>query len=403
MKKSIIILFAAAAALVSCQGLKEEFQPVFTFGDLGYEEFVPVNMDTVVNATIAQVKALYTTHGKPVEITQDWIIRGEITTSDEDGNVYREIYIQDDTGGLDLKLGRSSSYDDFKLGQILYIQCKGLTIGEYGYKSGNYGGAGLLQLGLKGDGWEAYENKEDNDVPEYETAYIDLLPIIKKHIFRGKILPENKRIQPATYTGAELAAIKDDTQNDKVGKLCFLPGLTYGNKPGGKEVFCLFYPDPNLNHSKNESWNRVFLSSPQNNSSKNDYTWGITTWALTKNRFYQLASAGTWDKADIGDSSGQVGTAKTKESNFGYERPYKEVILEHPSAQSVSQYFMYQGVEVQVRTSGYSRFADIEIPATVRSGRQKVDVLGILTRYQGSAQFTLLDVYKAGTKESLIK
>ena len=404
MKKSIIILFAAAAALVSCQGLKEEFQPVFTFGDPGYEAFVPVNMDDQVNATIAQVKALYTTHGKPVEITQDLIIKGEITTSDEDGNVYREIYIQDATGGLDLKLGRSSSYDDFKPGQILYIKCKGLTIGEYGYKSGNYYGAGLLQLGLKGDGWEAYENKETTTVPEYETAYIDLVPIINKHIFRGEILPKEQRIQPATYTGAQLTAIKDDTQSAIVGNLCFLPGLTYGNSHGGKEIFCLFYPDPNLNHSKNEAWNRVFLSSPLNNTTANDYTFGITTWALTKNRFYQLASSGIWDDVEIGDSSqGKVGTGITKESYFGYERPYKEVILDHPSAQSVSHYFMYDGVEVQVRSSGYARFADIELPLAVRKGRQKVDVLGVLTRYQGGAQFTLLDVYKAGTKESLIK
>ncbi|MBR4775971.1 MAG: hypothetical protein IK008_07725 [Bacteroidales bacterium] len=406
MKKSIIILFAAAAALVSCQGLKEEFQPVFTFGDPGYEEFVPVDMDAEVNATIAQIKALYTTHGKPVEITDDLIIKGQITTSDEDGNVYREIYIQDATGGLDVKLGRSSSYDDFKPGQILYIKCKGLTIGEYGYKSGTYYGAGLLQLGLKGDGWQDYEDKVTTTVPEYETAYIDLLPIINKHIFRGRIIPEGdpERIQPATYTGAELTAIKDNTQSAIVGNLCFLPGLTYGNKAGGKEVFCLFYPDPNLNHTKNEAWNRVFLSSPMNNTSTDDYTFGITTWALTKNRFYQLASAGLWDDVEIGDSSlGKVGTAITKESNFGYVKPYKEVILEHPSAQSVSQYFVYDGVEVQIRTSGYSRFADIEIPATVRSGRQKVDVLGVLSRYQGGVQFTLLDVYKAGTKESLIK
>ena len=406
MKKSIIILFAAVAALVSCQGLKEEFQPVFTFGDLGYEEFVPVDMDAEVNATIAQVKNLYTTHGKPVEITQDWIIKGQITTSDEDGNVYREIYIQDGTGGLDLKLGRSSSYDDFKPGQILYIKCKGLTIGEYGYKAGASYGAGLLQLGLKGDGWEAYENKETTTVPEYETAYIDLLPIIKKHIFRGAIIKEDDpaRIQPATYTGAQLSAMKDVTASDIVGNLCFLPGLKYGNKHNGKEIFCLFYPDPNLNHSKNEAWNRVFLSSPMNNTTDNDYTFGITTWALTKNRFYQLASAGLWDDVSIGESSlGKVGEAITKESNFGYEMPYKDVILAHPSAQSVSHYFMYDGVEVQVRSSGYARFADIELPARVRSGKQAVDVLGVLTRYQGAAQFTLLDVYKAGTKESLIK
>ena len=404
MKKSLLII-AAIAALASCKSLKEEFDPVFTFGDPGYQEFVPVDMDAEVNATIAQVKALYTTHGKPVEITNDYIIKGEITTSDEDGNVYRELYIQDASGAICLKLGRSSSYDDYKVGQILYVKCKGLTIGEYGYKSGTYYGAGLLQLGLKGDGWKAYEDKETTAVPEYETAYIDLVPIINQHIFRGKILPEAERIKPASYTAAQLTAIKDDTQSAIVSTLCKLTNLQYRNKPGGKEIFCLFYPDPNLNHSKNEAWNRVFLSSPMNNSSTNDYTFGIKTWALTKNRFYELAAAGTWDEVDIGESVlGKVGTALTREDNFGYVKPYKEVIMAHPGAQSVSHYFWYQdAVEVQVRTSGYSRFADVEIPTKVRNGSKNVDVVGILSRYQGGVQFTLLDVFYTGTNESLIK
>ena len=99
-----------------------------------------------------------------------------------------------------------------------------------------------------------------------------------------------------------------------------------------------------------------------------------------------------------------MGTALTREDNFGYVKPYKEVILAHPSAQSVSHYFWYQdAVEVQVRTSGYSRFADVEIPTKVRNGSKNVDVVGILSRYQGGVQFTLLDVFYTGTNESLIK
>ncbi len=136
--KKFLFSIAALAAFVSCQSLIEEWQPV---NPRPYQEgkpFTPVNMDSEVNATIAQIKALYTNHGTPVEIIDNLIIKGEITTSDEDGNVYREIYIQDATGAICLKLGRSSSYDDYKVGQILYVKCRGLVVGEYGYKSGNY-------------------------------------------------------------------------------------------------------------------------------------------------------------------------------------------------------------------------------------------------------------------------
>lgn len=401
--KKILLAMAAFAALVSCQSLIEEWQPVFTGSYPDGEAFVPVNMDAQVNCSIADLKALYTKHGAPVEIIDDLIIKGEVTTSDEDGNVYREIYIQDATGAICLKLGRSSSYDDYKIGQILYVKCKGFVVGEYGYKSGNYGGAGLLQLGLMGDGWEEFLDGSSDVEPEYETSYIDLLPIIKEHIFRGAILPEADRVKPASFTGAQLSAMKDATQSPIVSMLTKLEGLSYGNSVGGKEIFCLFYPDPNLNHTKYESWNRVFLSSPNDRVAGADYTFGINTWSLTKNRFLILAQSGVWDDVEIGDSSGVIGSAYTSFDNFGYEELYKDVIISHPSAQSVSHYFMYDGVEVQVRTSGYARFADTEIPADVIDGSKKVDIVGILSRYQGSAQFTLLDVCYAGTETSLIK
>ena len=147
----------------------------------------------------------------------------------------------------------------------------------------------------------------------------------------------------------------------------------------------------------------MFLSSPNNRAKGADYTFGITTWSLTKNRFLTLAQSGVWDNVEIGDGSGVIGQAYTSFDNFGYEELYKDVIISHPNAQSVSHYFMYDGVEVQVRTSGYARFADVAIPEDVRNGSKKVDIVGILSRYQGSAQFTLLDVFYSGTTNSLIK
>lgn len=393
MKKSTIII-AALFAAVSCQSLKEEFQPVFSKpGDSGEPYKVWTDQEVLDNfgvtkfTTISELKGLYRTHGTPIEINKDYVLRGEITTSDENGNVYREIYIQDQTGGLDLKIGKSSSYDDYKVGQVLYVYCNGLTLGEYGYKSGNYGGSGLLQLGMLGDEWREYKLGFLKEVPEYETAYIDLQYIIDSHIFRGGVLPEDMRIKPQVNPAAA-----DLTKDSMVGRLVTLENVTYGNSVGGKEIFCLFYPNPNLNHSKAEAWNRVFLSSPTTRVSGEDYTFGITTWALTKDRFAILAKSGVWDDVEIGDGSGTVGSAMTSETNFGYVIPYKDEIISHPGAQSVSHYFMYDGKEVQVRTSGYSRFADTEIPADVRSGDRAISLTGILTRYQGSAQFTLLSV-----------
>lgn len=408
MKKIVIALAALVLAATSC----EEFEPVFT---LKYEEPAPFKGATDAEAlarfkateftSIAQLKARYTAHGKPVKIEEPLVIRGQVTTSDESGNVYREIYIQDETGAIDFKIGRSSSYDDYKVGQILYINCNGLTLGEYGYKSGNYYGAGLIQLGLE-RGRKLDNNGNWVNADEYEVSYVDFQPTVDAHVLKGAILSENERIKPlSTLTGAQITGIKDDLQNKFVGQLVTLKNLAYGNIHGGKEVFALFYPDPNQNHSSNEPWNRVFLSSPLNNTSANDYTYGVTTWALTKHRFKTLVESGVWDTLEAGSGGtmyGPIGATMTPEDKFGYSRLYKDVILEFAGAQSVSQYFMYDGVEVQIRTSGYARFADFEIPADVRDGSRTLDVTGILSRYQGSAQFTMLTATYHGDTKNLL-
>ena len=61
-------------------------------------------------------------------------------------------------------------------------------------------------------------------------------------------------------------------------------------------------------------------------------------------------------------------------------------------------YFKMGTTEVQVRTSGYARFADTLIPEEVRAGSATVTFTGILTEYDGEAQFTLIDL--DGVKKS---
>lgn len=55
----------------------------------------------------------------------------------------------------------------------------------------------------------------------------------------------------------------------------------------------------------------------------------------------------------------------------------------------MSQYFKMGSREIQLRTSGYSKFGDSEIPESVLSGKATVDITGILTLYQGSLQLVV--------------
>ena len=69
-----------------------------------------------------------------------------------------------------------------------------------------------------------------------------------------------------------------------------------------------------------------------------------------------------------------------------------DAYLAGASAVNTSQYFTVPGASepLQVRTSGYAKFADSEIPEGVLKGA-KVDITGILTTYSGQYQLTLND------------
>ena len=486
MKKISFALIALAFMAASCQ----EFQPVFTlkYEDTPLEqpvtdEYALAKFGADAFTSIKDLKALYKKHGEPVEIDEPLVIRGEVTSSDESGNVYRELYLQDATGAIDFKIGRSSSYDDYKPGQILYVNCMGLVLGEYGFKDRNYSGSGQLQLGLKRNMALNLDKAEFEAADDYETAYIDLEPVLRAKVLKGAILPAEDRIKPKSdISGADILSYGYDEvvvqkkspqpfqsvtniQEPLVGMLVELKGLKYADN-----IFTLFYPNPNLNHTSTDGKNRVFLSLPNQDEQweSYDYTYGVPYWALTKHRFTSMVegaqnvgSVPFSDYADVLDASvvkllqdngiedvvdlfattpkavaafdgltaaaaqqavtaimgkmdpatrtavewftlvvgsgsdkyGSMGKIFTDESFFGVSMPYIQMILTYPSAQSVSQYFTYQGSSVAIRTSGYARFADIEIPESVRNGSETLDVVGILSRYEGAPQVTMLDAW----------
>ena len=338
MKKifySLAIVLAFTA--VSC----EEWEPVF--GNQG-EPAEPAAQNLQVNATIAQVKEYY--QGKPYHFDDDIIIGGKIISSDLSGNIYRSLYIQDETGAIEVKIGNSSLYNDYKLGQTLYVKCQGLVIGNYG---------GMLQIGA------------EDPTGEYETAYIDVKNLIATHVFKGE---KGTPVSPQVVSEAEVkAALKTSYKSPLFGKLVTLNDLTYAN-----EIFVLIYLDSNKD--KKASSNRLFLS---------DKTWGVDTWAMTEQKMKWYVQSGQWDSAQIGNSG---------DYNYGTvgDPANMTMLLKNAAAYSVSQYFkMSGGTEVQVRSSGYAKFADYKIDKAILDGA-KIDVTGILTNYNGAAQFTLIDL-----------
>lgn len=314
MRKQLILLSACLTAImVSCR----EWQPVFTpdYGEASATEPYALDANTV---SIAELKAMY--KGTPVTITDDIVIRGQIVSSDQYGQNYRMFYIEDISGGLEVKIGKSQNYNDYRLGQWVYIKCQDLTLGA------SYG---MISLGYK------------SDDPSYETAYIDVQSLIDTHIFKGRIdpLPE-----PVEITAENMA----DGKN--FGRRVRFRNLTYGN-----QVFTIVYDN---------GGGSTYL--------RNGGNFGITTWSMSAENVRRHILADRFQ--------GKIPEAEV------------DAYLAGASAVNTSQYFTVPGASepLQVRTSGYAKFADSEIPEGVLKGA-KVDITGILTTYSGQYQLTLND------------
>lgn len=121
--------------------------------------------------TVAQLKKLYTdTYGNTInqayDIHQDYVLKGKLISNDAYGNIYRTMYLQDATGGMEIKIGTSGIYNELKVGQTVYVKLKGLVIGNYRYM---YSVGAPTETGSK-----------------YPTGYIEVKEWIARTIFPGE-------------------------------------------------------------------------------------------------------------------------------------------------------------------------------------------------------------------------
>ena len=93
-----------------------------------------------VNTTIKALKAMHTVSGAFDVINTDITISGVVIANDKSGNLYKELYIQDATGGLSIQLASNGLYANYPVGKRIYIKCKGLCLSDYN---------NMIQLGVK--------------------------------------------------------------------------------------------------------------------------------------------------------------------------------------------------------------------------------------------------------------
>jgi hypothetical protein len=114
----------------------------------------------------------YAIVGEDIFVGHDVYIKGKVISNDEEGNVYKSLYIQDETSGIELKLNNNVGVR-YKYGSWVYVRLSGLYLGNYRM---------MLSLGAApSESWnKAGEHKF------YANSNIELQEVIDRYVFPGE-------------------------------------------------------------------------------------------------------------------------------------------------------------------------------------------------------------------------
>lgn len=116
----VVIIVAMLASSVLITACKKKF-------DEPPHDNTDPNLPT--NIGIKSLKSMYT-GTTPMQITQDLTFKGIVVSSDEAGNFYKELHVQDDTAGIKILVNAYDLYNKFPVGRRIYIKCKGLYLAK---------------------------------------------------------------------------------------------------------------------------------------------------------------------------------------------------------------------------------------------------------------------------------
>ena len=164
----MMAVLAAGVLMTSC---KRDFDQPPSF----------VEPNITANTTIKELKAMHTI-GAIKKITQDLVIGGVVVADDKSGNFYKSIAIQDETGGITVRLDGTNLNTTYPVGRKIYIKLNGLYMGDYNR---------LIQIG----------GGIDNSDPTREELAPIASTLFDTYILKGSL---NNTITPKVVTVAQL-------------------------------------------------------------------------------------------------------------------------------------------------------------------------------------------------------
>ncbi len=188
--------------------------------DLDFDE-PPVGGDDPnlpVNITIAELKSRHTLE-QYEEITDDVTFAGLVISNDAAGNFFKQLVIQDATGGIEMRIEMTDLNNLYPVGRKLYVKAKGLWLGDYN---------GLVQLGA-GVGADGQGDPELLRIPE---SLID--QYIVPATYGNDVTPKTLTIDDLTF----------NAQDSLVSTLVRFEGMQFIAADAG-EVYAVFQVNTN--------------------------------------------------------------------------------------------------------------------------------------------------------------
>jgi hypothetical protein len=179
--------------------------------------------------TIAQMQSL--SIGQPITFTDDQLIGGVVTASDESGNFYRTFVVDDLTGAVEVMAGGYDLHTLYPIGRVVYIRLRGLTLARTE--------GGMYQLGV-----EALPSSG------YTVDYIGHSALLDDRVDRAGMNYEFR------YVEATIPELNDRL----IGRLVSVHGLTLRN--GGQTTWATVEGNyPKEIRASDREGNRLYINT----------------------------------------------------------------------------------------------------------------------------------------------
>lgn len=158
----------------------------------------------------------------------DLYIKGKVISNDEEGNVYKTLYLSDETGGIEIKLGTglflsypTGTYDpetQTMPTHYVYVKLKGLFIGNY-----------RMMLSIGNGPTDSFNKLGEHKF--YANSNIENKTDVKNHVFLGeetelKLGEDILVVDPTQKEGLHPDEFFGKDNADKLGRLVLIKGVT---------------------------------------------------------------------------------------------------------------------------------------------------------------------------------